>query len=57
MEVIDGHGYDWHGVAGAFLADALVSGGVCVLLWFVLFRVLHVQNLRSDPRPEPAEAE
>jgi PAT family beta-lactamase induction signal transducer AmpG len=56
MEVIDGHGYDWHGVAGAFLADALVSGGVCVLLWFVLFRVLRVQKLRVPPEPQPEEA-
>lgn len=24
MEVIDGHGYDWRGVTGAFLADALI---------------------------------
>ena len=57
MEVIDGHGFDRHGVTGAFLADALVSGAVCVLLWFVLFRVLRVQDMRSSSQPEPAEAE
>ena len=57
MEVIDGHGFDRHGVTGAFLADALVSGAVCVLLWFVLFRVLRVQDMRSGSQPEPAEAE
>ena len=56
MEVIDGHGYDWHGATGAFLTDALISGTVCVLLWFVLFRVLHVQKLRAGSGPEPAEA-
>ncbi len=44
MEVIDGHGYDWRGVTGAFLADAVLSGAVCVLLWFVLFRALQVQK-------------
>jgi PAT family beta-lactamase induction signal transducer AmpG len=57
MEVIDGHGYDWHGVTGAFLADALVSGAICVLLWFVLFRVLHVQKARAASGLQPAEAE
>lgn len=45
MEFIDGHGFDWHGVAGAFAADALVSGGICILLWIVLFHVLRVQKM------------
>lgn len=57
MEVIDGHGYDGRGVTGAFLADALVSGAACVLLWFVLFRVLQVQKPRAAARPQPAVAE
>ena len=56
MEVIDGHGYDWRGVTGAFLADALLSGAICVLLWFLLFRVLRVQELRAGG-PQAAEAE
>ncbi len=56
MEVIDGRGYDWRGVTGAFLADALISGAVCVLLWFVLFRVLRVRELRPASAPQPAEA-
>jgi PAT family beta-lactamase induction signal transducer AmpG len=46
MEVLDGQGYDWHGVAGAFTADALVSGSICILLWIVLFHVLRVQKMR-----------
>jgi PAT family beta-lactamase induction signal transducer AmpG len=46
MEFVDGHGFDWHGVAGAFAADALVSGGICVLLWIVLFHILRVQKMR-----------
>ncbi len=54
MEVVDGHGYDWHGVAGAFAADALVSGGICVLLWIVLFHILRVQNMRPAPDPQLA---
>ncbi len=56
MEVIDGHGYDWRGVTGAFLTDALVSGAVCVLLWFVLFRLLRVQEPRPATEAQPAEA-
>jgi PAT family beta-lactamase induction signal transducer AmpG len=36
MEVVDGHGYDWHGVAGAFLADALLSIAACTFLAVVL---------------------
>jgi len=47
MEVVDGHGFDWNGVTGGFLVDALVSGSVCILLWVVLFKVLRVQDRRS----------
>ena len=46
MEVVDGRGFDWHGVTGAFLADAIVSGGICILLWIVLFHILRVQKMR-----------
>ncbi len=56
MEVIDGRGYDWRGVTGAFLADALLSGVACVLLWFVLFRVLRVEKVRAESEPQPAQA-
>jgi MFS transporter, PAT family, beta-lactamase induction signal transducer AmpG len=38
MEFLDAQGYDWHGIAGAFLADALVSASACVLLAFLLHR-------------------
>lgn len=40
MEILDAHGYDWHGITGAFLADALVSGCACILLASVLRRRL-----------------
>lgn len=36
MEFIDGHGYDWRGVTGAFLTDALLSLAACGLLAVVL---------------------
>lgn len=52
MEIIDGKGYDWHGVAGAFTADALVSGVVCVILWIVLFRILRVQKMLHSVEPQ-----
>lgn len=48
MEIVDGHGFDWHGVTGAFLVDAVISGGICMLLWIVLFRVLRVQDMRRS---------
>lgn len=38
MEIVDGRGYVWRGVGGAFLADAVVSGGACVVLVIVLRR-------------------
>ncbi len=53
MEVVDGHGFDWGGVTGAFLTDALVTGILCILLWVVLFHVLRVQDKR---RTVPADA-
>ena len=40
MEVIDAQGYDWHGIAGAFLADALVSAAACIVLAIILRRQL-----------------
>lgn len=36
MEFIDGHVYDRHGVAGAFLADALLSIAACAFLAIAL---------------------
>ena len=32
MQIIDGHAYDFGGVTGSFVADALVSAAACVLL-------------------------
>jgi PAT family beta-lactamase induction signal transducer AmpG len=37
MQVIDGQAYGVAGVAGSYLADALVSGGACVVLALVLW--------------------
>ena len=56
MEVVDGRGFDWRGVTGAFLADALISGGVCVLLWIALFHILRVQDARAAAVAERAPA-
>ncbi len=56
MEVVDGRGFDWNGVTGAFMADAIVSGGICIVLWIVLFRILRVQNMRPAAEPQAAEA-
>jgi PAT family beta-lactamase induction signal transducer AmpG len=36
MEYIDGRGYDWRGVTGAFLTDALLSIAACTLLAILL---------------------
>lgn len=44
MMYLDGHGYDWRGITGAFIVDAAVSGCICVVLWFVLRRVLHLTS-------------
>jgi PAT family beta-lactamase induction signal transducer AmpG len=38
MGVIDGHGYDWNGIAGSFITDACISIAVCVSLSWVLPR-------------------
>ena len=40
MEFIDARGYDWSGITGAFITDALISGGACVLLAVVFRRRL-----------------
>lgn len=49
MEFIDGHGFDWSGVNGAFLTDALMSMAACALLAFVLRKWLFA------PRPQAME--
>ena len=53
MEMLDGHGYDLGGVAGAFLTDALISASICILLWVVLFKILRLN--RPHKNLEPAE--
>jgi len=40
MQMVDARAYDWHGITGAFLVDALVSGAACILLAIVLRRQL-----------------
>jgi MFS transporter, PAT family, beta-lactamase induction signal transducer AmpG len=50
MEIVDGHGFDWNGVAGAFIVDSMISGGICILLGIVLFKVLRAQNMRPSPK-------
>ena len=43
MQAVDGQAYGLAGVTGSYLADALVSGGACVLLallfWFLRKRI------------------
>jgi PAT family beta-lactamase induction signal transducer AmpG len=38
MQVIDGHAYQWGGATGSLVADAVISGVVCVLLGFAWSR-------------------
>jgi PAT family beta-lactamase induction signal transducer AmpG len=38
MEVIDGRGYEWRGVTGAFLADAACGILACLLMAYILHR-------------------
>jgi PAT family beta-lactamase induction signal transducer AmpG len=40
MEFIDARGYEWRGITGAFVTDALISGSACVLLAGVFRRRL-----------------
>jgi PAT family beta-lactamase induction signal transducer AmpG len=40
MEVVDGYGFDWRAVKGAFLADGVVSAVACILLVLLLRRWL-----------------
>lgn len=38
MQMIDGNAFSFGGVSATFLADALISGSVCVVLAFLYFR-------------------
>ncbi len=59
MTLIDGGGYHWLGVRGAFMADAGVSGTACVVLAIVLGRrlfggtVAHKTTVSSSYEPAP----
>ncbi len=49
MEVIDGRGYESHGIPGAFLADAICGLAACLVLTFILYRF-------TKPRPTTFES-
>ena len=53
MEVIDARGYDWRGISGALITDALISGTACVLLALLLRRSL----LPAAPIAAPSASE
>jgi PAT family beta-lactamase induction signal transducer AmpG len=38
MGFIDARAYAWHGIVGSFVADAGLSGAVCLVLYWLLFR-------------------
>lgn len=54
MEMLDARGYDSHGLTGAFLADAQIGAGACLLLAILLRRSLSpdqsVRNITSASR-------
>lgn len=49
MEVADARGYDWHGLTGAFLTDALISAAACILLALALRRQLFPAGAAAEP--------
>jgi len=53
MQVIDGHAYGFGGVNGSYLADALISGGVCLalaaLFWALRRSIPSVDAYRASP--------
>ena len=56
MEMVDARGYDSHGLAGAFIADALIGAGACLLLAVLLrgslFPDQSVRNMtRASTKP------
>ena len=58
MQFLDGRGYDWHGLAGAFVTDALISIAACLLLGWMLnrWRVASPAVVRPlAPIPENAD--
>lgn len=58
MGIIDGHGYDWKGIAGSFMTDAFISIAVCLLLTWMISRWWRAADLEarsSAPRGESAD--
>lgn len=53
MMIIDAHGYDWRGITGAFLTEALVSGSACVLFTIILRRRLLTARPTEEPTAYP----
>jgi len=56
MQFLDGRGYDWRGLNGAFLTDASISVAACLLLIWPIARWQHasdspVQSLSSIVEP------
>ncbi len=55
MEFIDARGYDWRGIGGAFVTDALISGSACALLAVVFRRrLLPARRVRSGAQERAA---
>ena len=48
MELIDGRGFHWLGVDGAFICDAVVSGAACLVLAVVLRRKLFAGTVARE---------
>jgi MFS transporter, PAT family, beta-lactamase induction signal transducer AmpG len=58
MQFIDGRGYDWHGLTGAFLTDAAVSIAACLLLGWMLTRWRLTSQAVAQPlAPLPENAD
>ena len=54
MQFLDGRGYDWHGLTGAFLIDAAISIAACPLLGWMLTRWrATLPGDRAGPRSRP----
>ena len=54
MTLVDGWGYDWHGVNGTFLTDAGLSIVACTLMFLVLRRWTNRERTRVAAEPTAA---
>ena len=52
MQFVDGQAYGWGGVNGSYLADSLLSGGVCVALALLLWGLRRYIPPISAPAPD-----